>query len=41
MVLNWDRDKPEGINMKTWRRKQQVEKYVKANPGCKPKDVLA
>ena len=40
MVLNWDRDKPEGINMKTWCRKQ-VEKYVKANPGCKTKDVLA
>ena len=40
MVLNWDRDKPEGINMKTWRRKQ-VKKYLKANPDCKPKDVLA
>lgn len=39
MLPNWDRDKPEGMNLKSWRR-NQVEKYVKAYPGCKPKDVL-
>ena len=39
MVYHWDRDKPESINDKTWRRKQ-IEKYLDYHPYCKPKDVV-
>ena len=28
MVSQWDRSKPEGINDKTWRRKQ-IEMYIR------------
>ena len=40
MTLRWDYSKPEGLSDKSWRR-QQVTKYLKAYPGCKPKDVFS
>ena len=39
MVYYWDRDKPESINDKTWRR-EQIKKYLRHNPQSQPKDVL-
>ena len=35
-----DRAKPEGMNVKTWRR-TLVQKYLENNPDHKPRDVLA
>ena len=40
MTLQWNYSKPEGTSDKTWRR-QQVTNYLKACPGCKPKDVCS
>ena len=39
MVYHWARDRPENINIKSWRR-QQMQKYLEHHPDSKPKDVL-
>ena len=40
MALVWDAAKPIAMNEKSWRR-VQIAKFLKLNPNCKPKDVLA
>ena len=39
MNIAWDTSKPIDINEKSWHR-QQIARYMKANPNCKPKDVF-
>ena len=39
MVFEWDSNKPEETNIKTWRR-IQLERYIAFYPDHKPRDVI-
>ena len=40
MEYRWDRFKPNGISDTKWKR-DQISKFLRRNPGTKPRNVLA